>query len=217
MRDAIIAATGQSGLIVRHRLIEHLRYFLQADPEWTTHHLIDPLMEDNDGALSLWRALARQTQFTGVLKVIGRAMVARATDLRLGRESRRSLAFSIVVECLHALIEGRAPAVTFSEVQQMICALDDEVRASSAGAIQQFVREMSAPQRNEEVAPTPENLFHRAAEPFLHEVWPQERSLATPGVSKALADLPATSRDAFVAAVDAVERFLVPFGYLVAC
>ena len=37
------------------------------------------------------------------------------------------------------------------------------------------------------------------------------RSLATPGVSGALADLPATSGEAFAEAVDAVARFLVPF------
>ncbi len=46
---------------------------------------------------------------------------------------------------------------------------------------------------------------------FLRDVWPQERSLATPGVSGALADLPATSGEAFAEAVDAVARFLVPF------
>ena len=47
--------------------------------------------------------------------------------------------------------------------------------------------------------------------PFLRDVWPQERSLATPGVSGALADLPAASGDAFAEAVDAIARFLVPF------
>ena len=42
-------------------------------------------------------------------------------------------------------------------------------------------------------------------------MWPQERSLATPGVSGALADLPATSGEAFAEAVDTIARFLVPF------
>lgn len=54
-------------------------------------------------------------------------------------------------------------------------------------------------------------LFRTAAAPFLREVWPQERSLATPGVSGALADLPATSGEAFAEAVDTIARFLVPF------
>jgi hypothetical protein len=93
----------------------------------------------------------------------------------------------------------------------MIRALDDEVRAHAAGVIQQFVREMSAPQPADEPGRTPEDLFDHAAAPFLRGVWPQERSLSTPGVSKALADLPATSRGAFVRGVDAIQRFLVPF------
>jgi hypothetical protein len=211
MRDTVIAATGRSGLIARHRLIEELHYFLLADPVWAEQHLIGALLDDSADALSLWRALARRTQFVDVLKIVGSDMAARAGDLRLGRETRRSLVFSLVIECLHALKENRAPAVAYAEIQQMIRSLDDEVRAHAAGAIQQFVREISGSNPMKEGAPTPEELFHAAADPFLHKVWPQERSLSTPGVSKALADLPATSRGAFVSAVDVIRRFLVPF------
>ena len=211
MRDTVIAATGRSGLIVRHRLIEALPYFLRADPDWAEQHLIGALLGDSTDALSLWRALSRRTQFGDELKVIGDPMVVRAGDLRLGRETRRSLVFSLVVECLHALNEGRVPAVAYARIQQMIRALDDEVRAHAAGAIQQFMREMSAPNQATKAAPAAEDLFRRAAAPFLRDVWPQERALSTPSVSKALADLPATSRGAFAQAVDAIQRFLVPF------
>jgi hypothetical protein len=101
----------------------------------------------------------------------------------------------------------------------MLRTLDDEVRASAANAIQQFVRELSAkgatiaPEDGEEqVAPAAAAaLFRSSAAPFLREVWPQERSLATPGVSGALANLPATSGEAFAEAVDTIARFLVPF------
>jgi hypothetical protein len=211
MRDTIIAATGRAGLIVRHRLIEVLPYLLQADSAWAKQHLIDALVEDSTDGISLWRALARRTQFVNVLKIIGVAMVARAEDTQLGRETRRSLVFSLVVECLHALNEDRVPAVAYTRIQQMIRALDDEVRANAAGAIQQFVRDLSVPKQANEAIPTPEDLFHRAAAPFLRGVWPQERSLSTPAISKALADLPATSGNAFAAAVYAIQRFLVPF------
>ena len=57
----------------------------------------------------------------------------------------------------------------------------------------------------------PARIFRAAAKPFLQHVWPKERSLATPGIAKAFADLPATSGSAFAEAVDAIERFLVPF------
>jgi len=92
----------------------------------------------------------------------------------------------------------------------MIRSLDDEVRASGAEAVQRFVRDLSASRKGEQ-APPPEVLFRTAAKPFLQQVWPQERSLATPGVSRALADLPATAREAFAEAVGIIERFLVPF------
>ena len=211
MRDRVITATGRSGLIVRYRLIEHLSYFLQIDPEWVKCHLIGTLLEDSADARVLWRALTRRRQFVDVLRNIGDAMVVRARDLRLGRETRRSLVFSLVVECLHALNEKRAPAVAYASILQMIRALDDEVRAHAAGVIQQFVRNISAPNGEKEATQTREDLFYRVAAPFLRDVWPQERSLSTPSVSKALADLPATCGGAFVSAVDAIERFLVPF------
>ena len=219
MRDSVIASNGRSGLISRHRMLEHLAYFLRADPDWAQHYLIAPLLNDNDASLALWRAIARETRFTEVLKIIGGAMAERATDLRLGRATRRSLVFSIVVESLHAFLEGREPAVPNSRVQQMLRTLDDEVRASAASAIQQFVRDLSAKVPEEgrsedeqpEHAASPAALFLSAVAPFLRDVWPQERSLATPGVSSALATLPATSGGAFADAVNAIARFLVPF------
>ncbi|RWM06061.1 MAG: hypothetical protein EOR72_32215 [Mesorhizobium sp.] len=211
MRDIIISATGRSLLIVRHRLIEYLPYFVRADRTWTDRNLIAPLLNDDGASLALWRAIARRTHFSEVLKIIGNAMSERATDRRLGRETRRRLVFSLIIESLHAFREHRQPAVPNSRIQQMLRTLDDEVRASAANAIQQFVRELSAKGKSGSEAPTPADLFRSAAVPFLQQVWPQERSLATPGVSGAFSDLPATSGEAFAEAVDAIERFLVPF------
>lgn len=208
MRDAIIQTSGRAGLIARHRLIEHLPYFLMADPDWAKGQLIGLLNSQGADALALWRAIGRRTQFERVLRIIGDAMAERAVDKRLGRETRCSLVFSLVVECLHAFKEGREPAVPFTRVQQMLRSLDDEVRAHGAQAIQRFLNEVSSLDLD---STSREDLFRLAAKPFLQQVWPQERSLATPGVSRALADLPATSRNAFVEAVESIERFLVPF------
>ena len=192
-------------------MVGSLHYFLHADPAWTREHLITPLIADNAEALALWRAIARSPQYREVLQIIGGPMAERTNDMRLGRETRQSLVFSIVVESLHALNEKRTPAVPFSRVQQMIRSLDDEVREYGAGVIQRFVRDLSRTNSGAPIASTPEVLFQQAASPFLEEVWPQERSLATPGVSRALADLPATARGAFAEGVSAIERFLVPF------
>ena len=57
----------------------------------------------------------------------------------------------------------------------------------------------------------PDQLFRDSAIPFLQQVWPQERSPAKPGVSRALAALPATVQEAFAEAVDVIEPFIGPF------
>lgn len=211
MRDAIIAAAGRSGLIALHRMIEELPYFLYADRDWTHKHLITPLIADNSEAIALWRAIAHRPHFSDVLKIIGGPMAERATDRRLSRDTRRSLVFSLIIECLYAFREKREPAVPYARIQQMIRLLDDEVRAYGAEAIRRFVRDLSASRKGRQTLPSPEQLFRSAAAPFLQQVWPQERSLATPGVSQALADLPATAQEAFAEAVGVIERFLVPF------
>lgn len=216
MRDTLITADGRSGLLVRYRLIEYLPYFLHADAGWTQKHLVAPLLEDDQAALAFWRAVARRTHFKGVLAIIGPAMADRANDRRLSRDTRGRLVFSLVIESLHAFREGRPPAVPNLRVQQMLRTLDNEVRAKAANAIQQFVRDLSAKRGadadgEEADPPDAASLFVSSAAPFLREVWPQERSLATPGVSRALADLPATSGEAFAQAVDTIARFLVPF------
>ena len=208
MRDHIINASGRSGLMTKHRMIESLRYFLYADQEWTKEHLIRPLRADD---AALWRAVGRQTQFTDVLKIIGNDMVDRTTDSQLGRETRRSLTFSLVIESLHALRQGRESAVKQGRVQQMIRSLDDEVRTYCAEAITRFVRDLSEASAQEPDPLSPEHLFRSAVKPFLRDVWPQERSLTSPGISDRLSRLPAITRGNFAEAVDAIERFLVPF------
>ncbi len=211
VRDYAINASGRSGLIAKHRMIEELRDFLYVDEEWTKEHLIRPLRADDAGALALWRAVGRRTQFTDVLKIIGNDMVDRTTDSQLGRETRRSLTFSLVIESLHALRERREPAVVQDRVQQMIRSLDDEVRAECAEAITRFISELSKQSDQVSDSLSPEHLFQSAAKPFLQQVWPQERSLASLGVCTRLSRLPAIARGEFVEAVNTIERFLLPF------
>ena len=211
MRDAVIDCVGRSALISRYRLLEELHYFLQADRLWTQRNLIDPLLRDDASSLILWRAAARDRLYTDTLTIIGDGMASRAVDGRLGRETRTSLVFSLVVETLHALRECREAVVSNLRIQQMLRSIDDGVRAEAADTIQQFVHEISKEEAEDELRSAAGGLFRSVAAPFLSQVWPQERSLATPGVSRALADLPATSGEAFSEAVETVERFLVPF------
>ena len=211
MRDAIIDCTDRSGLISRYRLLEHVRYFLQADRDWTQQNLIDPLFQDDDLSIVLWQAAAQGTLFSDTLTSIGGAIVERATDRRLGRETRTRLVFSLIIESLHAFRESRSPAVSNPRIQQMLRSIDDEIRADAADAILRFVLEVSEFESEGDSSSTAATILRSAAAPFLTQVWPLERSLATPGVSRALARLPATSGEGFAEAVETIERFLVPF------
>ena len=213
MRNEVITASGYSGLIAKQLMIEWLEYFLRADQKWTKKHLIEPLRAKDAESLPLWRCIGLRGRFKEVLRIIGNYMVDRATDRRLDRETRRSLAFSLVTESLHALREGREPAVEKGSVPQMIRSLDDEVRTYCAETITLFVSDLSkAIDQSQSVdSLSPEHLFQSAAKPFLQQVWPQERSLTSPGISDRLSRLPAIARGEFAEAVKTIERFLVPF------
>lgn len=205
MRDAILDSSGQAKLIALHRLIEDLSYFLEADRDWAEKHLVEPLNANDPQGLALWHAIAWETQFYKVLKPIGEAMAQRASDVKLSRETRQSLAFSLVVECLHALNEMRDPAVPYHRVLQMLRSVEDEIRVHAAYAVQRFISDVAS-----EKAPA-EDLFQRGVARFMQDVWPQERSLVTPGISQAVAKIPGLAIGVFAAAVRAIERFLVPF------
>jgi hypothetical protein len=212
MRQAIFSSKDRSLLIAQHRCVEMLGYFLRADNKWTIDNLITPLKAQNDSAVVLWRSISRRFQSRGALEIIGDEMLRRAVDLRLGRKRRRVLVQNLVLECLQSYWLERKPAISLSDVQQMIRSVEDEVRIGGADLLTRFLRDSSNPQKNtEDSVPSKEELYLRAVRPFLENVWPQEKSLVTPGVSKALADLPRASGTQFPNAVDAVERFLVPF------
>jgi hypothetical protein len=206
VRDILVGEAGRAGLIVRHRLIEHLGYFMRADRAWSEANLIPPLAAEDESALPLWNAMVRRPLAASVVQILAPFMLLRAVDPRLGRETRRSLAFRIVIECLVAHWEQRASAISSADAQRAIRAMTEEIRASAASTVQRFVDDFSG---QENV--TPEALFDEGVVPFLERDWPQERSLATPGVSKAFADLPITVGERFAVAVGAIERFLVPF------
>lgn len=212
MRDEIIAASGKSELIVKHRLIQELPYFMNADPAWAEQYLVAPLMLDNADSRALWQAVSRQRSISpGILSVLGPTFVNRATDRRLARETREGLAFQLVVSTLHTLSLNQSPVIPHSQIQQMLRMSDDELRGFAAGMIEQFVKENSSAGGELEDAHKATNNFRTAAKPFLQKIWPQELSLRSASVGGAFARLPASSGDAFAEAVNSVERFLVPF------
>lgn len=210
MRDDMVSAEGRAGLIARHRLVESLNYFLLTDEAWARQNLIATLEANDSSSIALWRAIARRTQFKLVLKHIGELMIERTTDPRLGRRTRSSLLASLVLEPLHAFLKERESVVSVGRVQQAIRTVEDELRARAADVVTRFLKEMGS-KGDQAGTLEPESIFNKSVLPFIRNVWPQERSLATPGVSAAWADLPAAAGAAFSSAVEAIESFLVPF------
>ena len=140
MLETVAGEACRRGGIAQRRLIESLPELLRADRRWTQAHLLPSLMEDDEATPSLWRVLARRTLFTEVLTLLGDHVVERSVDPRLGRETRRSLVFSLVIESLHAFKENREPAVPNVRVEQMLRSLGDEGRAVAANAVQRVCR-----------------------------------------------------------------------------
>ena len=198
MRARLLACTGPARNIVQFRFSEQLSYLLLADPAWTNGTLIDPLRSGATAFRDLWVALSYRPIFKNTLESIGDAIIDRCSDPLLSRQVRENLVLSVVVECLRAYHENhRQPAISKSRVVQMLRSLDDEARARAAGVLGRFIREVSDHESGPDLTISAESLVDASVMPFLAELWPKERSLSTPEVAKALADLPAASRGRF--------------------
>ena len=209
MRGCAIKAPGHSGLIARCLLTEKLPVFLQADSAWARRHLVEPLSMDDDHSIPLWHAVASSWLDTDVLKIIGDAVCRRVLDERINEQSRENLLSCLVHEGLSSFQQHREPAVAYARIAQTLRSADDATRAWAALEITQF---QDFAYKDGHGSRALADLFRATVKPFLEQVWPQERSLATSRVSRHLACLPAVSGDAFTDAVDTIERFLTPFG-----
>lgn len=206
LRNRIVATTGQAEVIGLHRLIQSASYFLRADPDWTDTALIRNLQSEGEKRASLWRAISRTTPSPALMKLIGRDMAREAANREVSREVRKRLVFRVIIDALSSLERAEQSGASRAEIQQMLRRLEPELRGHAAHAIELFVSQNAA---NDDAKAA--ELFNTAAKPFLDRVWPSERSLSSPSVSRALSSLPAASGGAFVDAYHAVERFLVPF------
>ena len=118
--------------------------------------------------------------------------------------SRQRLLSKFVWDALRAFFHGSEPVVEASELQQLIRRLDEEMRGWCVTELWRCLVNRG------DDSPEPEELFDKAVMPFLERVWPQERDLVSRSVSHSMARIPAASQGRFVAAVDAVARFLKP-------
>lgn len=208
MRDRAIDAPGRSGLTAHCHFTQKLPDFLRIDPAWAMQCLVDPLLDDDDRSVLLWRAVASAWIDSDMLKIIGEEAANRVLDERLGKEARKGLISCLVHEGLASFTDRREPSISHARISQALRTADNEIRQEAAFAI--WLTQDYAYRKGQGSLP-PRTTFLSAVKPFLEQVWPQERSLATSGISYHFSRLPAVSGEAFAEAVDEVSRFLVPF------
>jgi hypothetical protein len=208
VRDLIETTPGYAGVVARYRCATGLPYFMHADGGWTEDALLSRLEEGPESDV-LWHAVAHSRLTRNVMVRLGRLMARRAVNGGLEMEVRRSLVERVCFDMLGGIYRAQTNFDLLPEAQQMLRAVPDELRAHAAHSVKRFMDDVV---NSGGVTPVSrEEIFDRAVEPFLRDVWPQERAVVTPAVSEAFASVPAASCRRFDRAVAAIRRFLVPF------
>jgi hypothetical protein len=212
MRTRLMLFEGPPKAIVLCQIAEQLPYFLRADELWTLEMIIEPLKGADKSGIEMWEALSHETLFKDSLQFIGDSILSPCSNPALSRQSRQNLVLSVIVECLNAYLEeNREPFIKKPLVTHMLYSLDEESRARAVEVLTQYIKNVSNNLNEGNNTKTPETLFETVIKPFIKEIWPKERSLVTPMIAEAFADLPATSRGCFADAVDVIERYIMPF------
>lgn len=203
---AILKAPCRARTLGLAHMVCSVSWFLQVDQDWTERYLIVALRKRSESTVDLWEALCSFGLRWGVPKILAAnaVEVLERTDApKLSAGSRQRLASALVIDSLRAFFDGSEPVIESVQLRQLISRLDGEVRRVCAAELWRSLRPCG------DRSPSPEEAFRRAVSPFLRRVWPQELNLVSRGVSRFMAGIPAASRGEFVAAVDAVARFLV--------
>ncbi|WBV41599.1 hypothetical protein [Pseudoroseomonas cervicalis] len=115
-------------------------------------------------------------------------MARRAVNGALELETRRSLVERVCFAMLGDMWNGQPYADLLPDAQQMLRSVPDDLRAYAALSVKRFVDDVA--RSPGEPPPAREEIFDRAAEPFLRDVWPQEQAAVTAAVAEAFASLP---------------------------
>ena len=173
MREALVATCDHALLVVRLRLLARLPYFTRADQAWTDKHLLRPLIEGSDPVL--WREVGRWQQSPAVLARIAPAMAKQATNEEHSLLTRVFFIRSIVVDSLEAFRSNHVPAVTQTDLQQLLRSVHDDLRVAAARTVCLYMQQIPR-----QTGHSPGELFKDVVSPFLGCAWPLETHLAIP-------------------------------------
>lgn len=205
MRRAAISAEGAARLQVLHRFLSSLEYMRRADEEWTNEYLLKPLNQASETEIEIWDAIARNPVLSSeTMTTIGARMAEIAQGSALPIDARARLGERIVYRVLLDRNQSVMPSVSDATVQQMLRLGSDQLRSSCGRMLGVFLDSVDGGKGREA-------RFEKVVRPFLETVWPKERTLASRGLSDALAGLPAKSGAAFAEAVRAIRGLLTPF------
>lgn len=208
VRDLIAGAPGRPGLVARYVCMTYLPYLLRADAAWAESALLSRLESGPDSDV-LWHAVTHSHPTKGVMARLGGLMARRVIAGGLGAEVRRSLVERVCFATLRSLMDGEALGDLLPHVQQMLRSVPEALRGDGAMTVERFIE--AAASAGQGAPPSREEIFDRAAQPFLASVWPRERSSVTPAVAEAFASIPAACGRRFTAAVATIRRYLMPF------
>lgn len=208
VRDLIAGAPSRPGLVARYGCMTHLPYFLRADEAWAEGVLLARL-ESGPESDVLWHAVAHSRATKGVMARLGMLMARRVIVGGLDAEVRRSLLERVCFATLSSLMDGEALGDLLPHVQQMLRSVPEALRGGGATTVERFIE--AAASAGQGTPPSREEVFDRAVQPFLADVWPRERSSVTPAVAEAFASIPAACGRRFTAAVATIRRYLMPF------
>ena len=213
LRDQMASTEGYAGLLACYVFVRNLAWHLAADPRWAQTNLVARLLTKEASSLPYWHSVSTQsTIYRPFMVVLGERQAEVSSDQRLSADVRAALARNLTYSTLFDYWESRPLAVAEPVIQQMLRSVDDFVRSEVADVPERFLKERVGEQKDEPSgAPDPALLFFRTIEPFFRKIWPLELSLATPGVARALASLPAACGSAAADAYAVIERFIVPF------
>jgi hypothetical protein len=212
LRDQMASTDGYAGLLARYVFVRNLAWHIAADPSWA-ETLVAHLLSKDASSLPYWHSISSQGRiYRTIILVLGERQAEVATDRRLSADVRAALAQKLAYSTLFDYWESRPPAVSEAIIQQMLRSVDDYVRSEVADVPERFLKaRVGDHKEGSSGVLDPALVFFRTIQPFFQRIWPLELSLATPGVAKALASLPAACGSAFVDACAVIERLIVPF------
>jgi hypothetical protein len=196
--DDLLALPGD---IRRHALVLlgfQINWLFTIDPVWTERQLLPHVSDDGPDGDALWEGIlwgARVMPPRLLYLALKETLLARATKTRTRDESTVIARFLLAGWGTDAATGERV--VTDIELREVLIHTDDELRKQLLWHLEQWCAE-------------PDSTWRKRIVPFFSRVWPKQRALHTPAMSRHLANFALASGDLMPTVVGLILPRLVP-------